>query len=232
MDIADIIAKITKAAGRKSLYHFTRARNLEAIAHFDALWSSCCITADVSGERRLTLQEATYEGYTLTVNSHLRIPQAMMKTGWTVERFRASLDNHVFFWPTRRDCLAMLGTYKRREPDERFAVLEFDAAAVLAANRETARLSKYDSGSAPRFPLRTGYRKSPDMFLPLAEFGRLLNNEVPAKASEIKEVLIEDRVNRLTRFLRAIYVQDKQEAPERWSGFAAAIESLYRPLEP
>jgi hypothetical protein len=59
-------------------------------------------------------------------------------------------------------------------------------------------LSKYDSGSSPRFPTHCSYKKSPSMFLPLSEFKSIMNNTVPVKASEIREVLIEDQVNNVS----------------------------------
>lgn len=225
-NIAEAIANLTRAEGRKSLYHFTRAANLPAMARFDALWSSYRITPEHAGERRLAAKEVDHDGYALTVNSHLRIPEGMMAPGCSVERFRACLDKHVFFWPTRRDCLKMLETYKRREPDERFAVLELDAARLLAANGTAVKLSKYDSGSSPRFPQNCTYRKSPEMFVPLAEFGRAVDHAAPVKASEVKEVLVEDRVDQASRFLKAVYVDGAFDIAREWRRFAAAMDAF------
>jgi hypothetical protein len=225
-DIANIIARITKSAGRKSVYHFTRAKNLPAIAHFDSLWSSHRIVPHSEGERRLTSKEACHEGIAITVNAHLRIPANLMEGDCTVEQFRACLDRHVFFWPTRQDCLKMLNTYKRREPSERFAVLELDASPLLLAHSKRVRLSKYDSGSSPRFPKHCLYRKSPEMFLSLADFGRKNNDTVPVKPSDIKEILIEDSVRSITHFLKAVYIDNLDDIPINWLKFSRSLHSL------
>ncbi|WP_219837562.1 DUF7002 family protein [Paenibacillus sp. R14(2021)] len=225
-EIEAIIALVTKAGGRKSLYHFTRAGNLPAISQFDALWSSSRIMQDSTGERRLAAAEVHVDGYSLTVNSHLRIPESMMDAGVTLEQFRACLDQHVFLWPTIRDCRKMLDTYTRREPDAAFAVLEFDAKALLTSCSEAVKLSKYDSGSSPRFPNNCGYRKSPAMFLPLAEFGRVGSSTVPAKAAEIKEVLVEDQLRHMSRFLRAVYAANASDVPAAWQGIVKSLAAF------
>ncbi|WP_336790558.1 DUF7002 family protein [Paenibacillus sp. MMO-177] len=211
-----IIALITKSTGRKSAYHFTRASNLQAIAHFDAIWSSQHLLPESTGQRRTSREEISYEGTSVTVNSHLRIPEAMMESGCSVEEFRAFIDKHVFFWPTRRDCLKMLTTYMRREPDVPFAVLELDAFALLLAHEESVRLSKYDSGSSPRFPKSCYYRKSPAMFVSLADFGRRTDPAVPVKPSEIKEILLEEKAGSITRLLKSVYAPNPEHVPPKW----------------
>jgi hypothetical protein len=211
-----IIAAITKSNGRKSLFHFTRLRNLSAIAHFDALLSSSSIDPQWTGERRSEPRSVSYGGHTLTINAHLKIPGSMFEAGTTQEQFRACLDRHVFFWPTLKDCQKMIDTYSRREPDEQFAVLEFAAHSVLTEHYSAVKLSKYDSGSAPRFPGHCSYRKSPEMFLPANRFKTILNHTVPVKASEIREILVEDQVAHVSRHLRAVYVDDEAAVPEPW----------------
>ncbi|WP_144028813.1 DUF7002 family protein [Paenibacillus tyrfis] len=224
--IATNIARITKSVGRKSVYHFTRARNLSAIAHFDSLWSSHRILPHSEGDRRLAIQQINLEGFELTINAHLRIPAAMMEGECTIEQFRSYLDRHVFFWPTRQECLKMLTTYQRREPSEHFAVLELEASPLLSTNWESVRLSKYDSGSSPRFPKHCRYRKSPEMFVSLADFGHKSNYSVPVKPSEIKEILIENQVRFITRFLKAVYVDNVEDIPNHWLGFTKSLHVL------
>jgi hypothetical protein len=223
-DISEIIADVTKSLGRKSVYHFTRAKNLPAMAHFDALWSGYRTTPLHAGSRRLSAMEVYRDGFAITVNAHLRIPDKIMEAGCTVERFRSFLDRHVFFWPTRRDCLSMLNMYVRREPSERFAVLELNASQLLGANAGAVRLSKYDSGSSPRYPNQCQYKKSTDMFVPLADFGSRPNDAVPVKPSEIKEILIEDRVRFVSQFLNAVYVQDTSDVPDNWAKLARPMQ--------
>lgn len=218
-----VITAVTKAKSRKSLYHFTRVRNLPAIAHFDALLSSYNIDPHFSGERRSEAKEVIYDEFSITINAHLRIPDRMIDAAITQEQFRACLDQHVFFWPTLKDCLKMMDTYARRESDEGFAILEFDANSLLWENYSAVKLSKYDSGSSPRYPTHCSYKKSPAMFLPLNRFKSVWNNTVPVKASEIREVLIEERVKNVSNYLQSVYVDHREDVPDCW-------RSLVRPL--
>ncbi|WP_438444223.1 DUF7002 family protein [Gorillibacterium sp. sgz5001074] len=214
--VEDIIAEITRSSGRKSLFHFTRARNLQVIAAYDALLSSGILNPGSTGARRTVPMELLLGNQRVTINPHLRIPDQMLYSGVTQEQFRACLDRHVFFWPTRRDCLKMMETYARREPAEPFAVLEFDAVSLLSEHVARAKLSKYDSGSAPRFPHTCRYRKTPDMFLPLPRFRTVTDALVPVKSSEIHEVLIEERVSHVSRHLRAVYADAEAFVPACW----------------
>jgi hypothetical protein len=125
VDKEAVLLAITKSKGRKSLYHFTRVRNLPAIVHNDALFSSYHLYPHHAGERRSIVKEVKYFDHTVTINAHLRIADSMIDADCTQEQFRAYLDQHVFFWPTIKDCRKMLDTYKRREPDEAFVILEF-----------------------------------------------------------------------------------------------------------
>lgn len=218
-----VVTAITKAKSRNCLFHFTRVSNLPAIAHYDALMSSNQINPFLAGERRLKAEKVNYHAYSMTINAHLRISNNMIDASITTEQFRACLDRHVFFWPTLRDCQKMMDTYSRRESDERFAVLVFDAYSLLSEHYSTVKLSKYDSGSSPRFPNRCSYKKSLDMFLSLHQFKIVFNNLVPTKASEIREILVEDQVNKVSKYLQSVYVEDCKDVPERW-------RSLMRPL--
>ncbi|MWV42884.1 hypothetical protein GRF59_04520 [Paenibacillus sp. HJL G12] len=216
----DVIQSITPTHNRKFLYHFTRVRNLQAIAHLDSLLSSYSIHPYCTGERRTKPKEVNYGKYPVTINAHLRIPEHMMEAGCTLEEFRSFLDKHVFFWPTMKDCQKMMETYSRREPDENFAVLVLDAFSLLMENFSHVSLSKYDSGSSPRFPKHCTYRKSPEMFVALDDFKIKLNKTVPVKASEVREVLIEAKVTDISRVLRMIYVEDPEMLPVHWKQMA------------
>ncbi len=210
------------------MYHFTRIRNLEVMAHFDTLLSSYRIHPHEAGERRIQPIEVEYGGNQIMINAHLRIPEFMVDASTTLEAFRATLDRHVFFWPTKRDCLKMLDTYTRREPSEAFAILELEASALLTAHYDAVKLSKYDSGSAPRFPKHCTYRKSPSMFLPLKDFGHVepLNTIWPKKASDIKEILIEEQVTNVSSYLRCIYVQHDESLPAGWRSYAMPLQAF------
>lgn len=221
-----VVTTITKAKSRKHLFHFTRARNLPAIAHLDKLLSSNKINPISTGERRLKPEQVSYHEYSITLNAHLRIANSMIDAATTQEQFRACLDGHVFFWPTLRDCKKMMDTYVRREPDEAFAVLEFDAYALLSEQYSNVKLSKYDSGSSPRFPTRCSYKKSLDMFLPLDEFMIKSNNFVPTKASEIREILIEGQVTGVSKYLLSVYVNKWEDVPESWRSLTQPLANL------
>ncbi|MEC0370223.1 DUF7002 family protein [Paenibacillus chibensis] len=190
----EIVASVTPTAGRRTLYHFTRLSNLTAIAASDSLVSSGSMSPYPAGERRTSPMKVRYDRHLITINAHLCIPESMLEPDFTLEQFRAYLDRHVFFWPTRRDCQKMLSTYTRREPEEKFAVLSFDAASLLLDHYDAVKLSKYDSGSSPRYPKHCSYKKSPNMFVDLDHYKIKVNGNVPTKASEIREVLIENRL--------------------------------------
>jgi hypothetical protein len=201
----EIIKYITNIANRKSLYHFTRAKNLDSILFSNALYSSYAVNPNPIGERRDTSLRKELKGKLMILNSHLPIANSMMDPDTSLNQFRTFLDKHVFFWPTLRNCQKMIGIYGRREPNEEFVVLKFDAYLLLRDYYKSVRLSKYDSGSMPRYPSRCLYRKSLKMFLPLDEFKRTNSKLVPTKPSEIYEILISEKVGNLDRYLQAIY---------------------------
>jgi hypothetical protein len=211
-----IIDKITKSSKRKSLYHFTRLSNLHSIAYFDALFSCHKVDPSLSSQRREATMQAKFDGQIFTANPHLRIVDRMMAPGTTQQEFRAYLDQHVFLFPNKRNCLYMMRTYRRREPNESFIILEFDAASLLYDYYYKVKLSKYDSGSSPRFPNRCSYRKGIEMFLPINQFESVKNNLVPTTASEIYEVLVEDEIRNLSKYLRVLYCSNTAEILEKW----------------
>lgn len=221
-----IAADITRAQGRKSLFHFTRASALPAIARFDVLLSSAELSGQETKERRTAPAAVSYNGYTAILNSHLRIPDSMFAPGTTPTGFRAYLDKHVFFWPTVRYLRKMMETYSRREPEERFAVLEFAAYPLILDHFPDVKLSKYDSGSSPRFPASCTYRKSPDMFLPVSCFKKVLNDTVPVKPSQIMEVLVENRVQPVSRYLKAVWAETEEELPAAWRKWFRPLAAL------
>ncbi|MRN52759.1 DUF7002 family protein [Paenibacillus monticola] len=219
-----IIEDITKSPLRRSLYHFTRVRNLQAIATLDGLYSSALLSPEFSkGIRRSEVKHIYVNDQSIVLNAHLRIQPEMMDADTTEEQFRTCLDHHVFLWPTERDCLAMANMYSRREPSEAFAILQFAAYELLADHFAAIKLSKYDSGSSPRYPHRTSYRKSCRMFLPLDSFSKTTDRLIPSKPSEIKEVLIEDKLAPLSKYLQTIYCSEILQVPSRW-------RPLVRPL--
>ncbi|WP_445671812.1 DUF7002 family protein [Paenibacillus sp. FSL R5-0378] len=63
---------------------------------------------------------------------------------------------------------------------------------------DNVELSKYDSGSSPRFPARCSYKKNMEMFLALGQFEIVQKNDVPTKPSEIREVLVQEEVTNLS----------------------------------
>ena len=225
----DIAARITRSPGRQRLFHFTRARNLPLIAALDCLLSSSSISQKETGERRIQPKHVDLELGAATINAHLRIAPQMFAVDTTPESFRAYLDRHVFFWPTLRDCRYMMATYTRREPGESFAVLAFDAEALMTRHACYVKLSKYDSGSSPRYPGRTGYRKSLGMFLPLGQFPGTAALAQPERPAEIREVLIERNVEHLSADLQAVYTDNREMLPEVWLKRQRAFAELNHP---
>ncbi|MGN7765509.1 DUF7002 family protein [Paenibacillus sp. 22594] len=225
-----IIAAITKSPLRASLYHFTRASNLQGMAALDGIFASALLYPKyANGIRRTETREAVYNGQLAVLNAHLRITPEAMKAGTTAEQFRTCLDRHVFLWPTERDCMAMASMYSRREPGETFAILKFDALKLLTDHFDHIRLSKYDSGSSPRYPHRMSYRKSCEMLLPIGQFMAESGPSIPGKPSEIKEVLVEYSLTPLSRYLQTVYCSNQELVPAAWR---AIHEPLVLPATP
>jgi hypothetical protein len=211
-----IVNHVTKYASRKSLYHFTRIRNLKSISFFDTLYSSNLIDPTLSAQRRTEYKQVELYGQSFTINAHLRIADSAIHPSTTQLEFRKHLDQHVFFWPTMRDVQGMINSYSRREPEESFVILKFNAYLLMLDNFNSIKLSKYDSGSSPRYPNRCSYKKSLNMFLPLEYFGSNHDILVPTKPSEIREVLVSGQVAKLTNYLQAIYCENEEDVPECW----------------
>ncbi|MDF2935683.1 MAG: hypothetical protein K0Q90_1056 [Paenibacillaceae bacterium] len=219
-----IIEKIARL--RPLLYHFTRVANLESIIRTNRLMSAKALDPLAPGERRTHPVEVGWSGGAAILNSHLRIADSMMADGISQEEFRSWLNRHVFFWPTARDCRQMLEVYRRREPNGRFCVLALDTRSLLSAHYAAVRLTKYDSGSSPRFPHRCSYRKSPEMFLPLDRFGSSIRTDTPASVPEIKEVLVDGGVTGVAQLLRTVHVQAGEKLPSGWSHMRRPLEEL------
>ncbi|MZQ81284.1 hypothetical protein GQF01_03990 [Paenibacillus sp. 5J-6] len=225
MNVA-VLKKITNSSKRKSLFHFTRVRNLGSMAHLDALYACLTVDPSLSNERRVVRKEIQFHGHVFVANAHLRIADQVMNPQTTHLEFHHYLDQHVFFWPTQRDCLKMLQIYSKREPDEAFAILQLDAEALLSDFYDAVKLSKYDSGSSPRYPNRCSYKKSLQMFLPLHQFEIARENDVPTKPSEIREVLVEEKVTNLSQYVEVIYCESSQGIAERWLKYIRPLQEF------
>lgn len=221
-----IIKNLTKSQLRKSLYHFTRLKNLPSITHFDALFSCHKVEPSLSYRRRETPKIVDYQGYMFIANAHLRIANTVMHPDTTLEEFRSYIDKHVFLWPNKRNCQFMINAYSRRDPTEAFVVFEFDANPLLHDNYNNIRLSKYDSGSSPRFPSRCSYKKSLRMFLPLNQFGLVKNNLVPTKPSEVHEILVLNELSNISRYITALYCRNISDVPENWGKYTKNINEI------
>lgn len=219
-----IIEKIARM--RPLLYHFTRVANLPSIIGSDKLLSANALHPGGPDTRRTQPVGVCHPAGKAILNPHLRIADSMMAEGVSQEEFRSWLNRHVFFWPTARDCRQMLEVYRRREPESRFCVLALDTRQLLAAHYANIRLTKYDSGSSPRFPHRCSYRKSPGLFLPLHQFGSSTRTDTPTTVPEIKEVLANGQVTGITQLLRIVYIQADEELPADWSYLRRPLEDL------
>ncbi|MFN0226020.1 MULTISPECIES: DUF7002 family protein [Paenibacillus] len=219
----EVIQHITNKPERKSLYHFTRVVNLASIADSDTLFASNVIHPNPEGERRTEKEVHLTNGNTVILNAHLKISTEMMDTDTTVGQFRSFLDQHVFLWPTLRLCKQMLHMYSRREPCEKFAILQLDAYPLISDHFDQVRLSKYDAGSMPRYPKRTSYRKTLRMFLPLDEYRKREDSLVPRIPSQIHEIMIHNSVLSLHSYLQTIYCVEISDVPQCWT-------HLHRPL--
>ncbi len=219
-----IIEKIARM--RPLLYHFTRVANLPSIIRSDRLLSANALHPGDPDTRRTQPVEVRHPAGVAFLNPHLRIADSMMAEGVSQQTFRTWLNRHVFFWPTARDCRQMLEVYRRREPNSRFCVLALDTRQLLSAHYADIRLTKYDSGSSPRFPHRCSYRKSPELFLPLRQFGSSTRTDTPSSVPEIKEVLADRQVTGVAQLLRAVYTSADEELPSGWSNQRRPLEEL------
>lgn len=225
----EIVRRITNTPKRKSLYHFTRVDNLYSISTSDELYASDVVHPNPHGKRRTEKEAHRINGKRVILNAHLQISSNMMDTDTNVSQFRAFLDQHVFLWPTLRLCQQMLQMYSRREPCEKFAVLQLDAYPLLSDHYDRARLSKYDAGSMPRYPKRTSYRKTLRMFLPLDEFRERNDSLVPRIPSEIHEILIHGSVSSLHSYLQAVYCTDITDVPNAWAHLYRSLREIQSP---
>ncbi|NQX64206.1 DUF7002 family protein [Paenibacillus qinlingensis] len=221
-----IVKKITNSSMRKSLFHFTRARNLPSILHLDALYSCNQVNPQLSDARREARREIQFHGHLFVANAHLKIADQVMDANTTHLAFHQYVDKHVFFWPTQRDCKKMLAIYSKREPNEAFAILQFDAYSLMTDFYDRIKLTKYDSGSSPRYPTRTSYKKSLQMFLPIDQFEVVQRNDVPSKPSEIREVLVEGKVTNLSRYLQTVYCDHRSEMNDNWKEHAQSLQGF------
>ncbi|MNC05268.1 hypothetical protein D3C75_527370 [compost metagenome] len=221
-----IIEKI--AHRRPLLYHFTRTANLASITRSDQLLSARELAPLAPAERRTNPVEVVRDSGAdrAILNPHLRIADSMLAEGVSQEEFRRWLNRHIFFWPTAKDCRQMLEVYRRREPSGRFCVLALDTRLLLAAHYAAVRLTKYDSGSSPRFPHRCSYRKSPEMFLPLDRFGSSTRTDTPVSVAEIKEVLVDGQATGVAQLLRAVYADADEELPADWNHMRRSLADL------
>ncbi|CAH1203826.1 hypothetical protein PAECIP111891_02439 [Paenibacillus allorhizoplanae] len=221
-----IVKKITNSSKRKSLFHFTRARNLPSISHVDALYSCNQANPHLSDERREVRREIQFHGHVFVANAHLKIADQVMDANTTHLEFHKYVDKHVFFWPTHLDCQKMLAIYSKREPNEVFAILQLDAQSLMTDFYDMIKLTKYDSGSSPRYPARTSYKKSLQMFLPIDQFEIVKRNDVPSKPSEIREVLVEGKVTNVTHYLQTVYCDNRSWINENWRKYTQSLQGF------
>jgi hypothetical protein len=218
-----LVALVTRSNGRKSLYHFTRMSNLLSMATSDSLCSAEKSLPLAVYQKRAAPVILSAHDQTITLNAHLRIVDSAIHPDLTQLEFFAFIDKHVFFCPTVREVQKFLANYSRREPKESFAILQFNARSLLLDHFNSIKLSKYDSGSSPRFPNQSTYKKSLEMFMPLMQFGTRQDRLVPVKSSEIHEILIEHEVVSITKHLEAVYTDLQETVPLSW-------KHLWKPL--
>nr|WP_310224755.1 hypothetical protein [Paenibacillus qinlingensis] len=201
---------------------------MPSISHVDALYSCHDVNPNLSDARREVRSEISFNGHLFVANAHLKIADGVMDVNTSHLTFHQYVDKHVFFWPTQRDCQKMLEIYSKREPNEAFAVLQFDAQSLMTDFYDQIKLTKYDSGSSPRYPTRTSYKKSLQMFLRLEQFQQIDRNDVPTKPSEIREVLVEGKVTDVTRYLQTLYCDHTSLLNDNWREHAQPLQGFYR----
>jgi hypothetical protein len=223
---SQIVSRITNSPIREFLFHNTDIRNLNSIAHFDAMFSCHRVDPTLSQQRRTTSITTSYQGQVFIANDQLKIHDSMMATGITKQAFRAYLDKHVFFWPTYSDCKRMYTSYVRRQPNNQRVIFKFRAFDLLLSNFSRTKICKYNSGSNPLNIHACSYRKGPHIFLPANDFEVVQRHDVPTSPTEIREVLVEGEVVNISRYIEKIYCPNINMLPVSWRGFYEHISAF------
>lgn len=174
---------------RPYLYHLTAARNVNLIARRGELR---CASAWLEGagqvttERRETAIEVCSHGDMVLLRDQkpLAVGAIDLEAGWSLERFVAHLNAHVFFWP---------GTANKpiQEGQNHFARYRFENPAILRVATQwlidtnvELRFSRYNSG-APRC---SHGRRSPRGAKTFVS-----EHEVDGSVSDVCEVVVVER---------------------------------------
>ncbi|MBC9784988.1 hypothetical protein H1S01_10755 [Heliobacterium chlorum] len=224
----DKIANVVKLfIGRyASLYHYTDIQNLESIQSSNTLISCNSVDPNLSKDRRSKPIETIYNEKTFIANDQLEIVNSMFADGITPHDFRKFLDRHVFFWLNKGDCLSMFGSYKRRIPQKKAAIIVFNAQTILSACWDSTKFCKYNSGSSPQNPSSCTYKKNFDIFLPANCLGTNRCPHVPTKVSEIKEVLVESKVMNLSDHVEKVFTESVDQIPRDWQDYYCPISNF------
>ena len=166
------------------LYHMADARNWESIERHGLLSTSALLDrCGVSGDARIMLQAShrpatvpleSESGTVFVRDQHPLDPTAL--TGclddMSPEAWYLTLNERVFFWPTRDRLERMLGAYGRSEQ----AVFEVDTRALLERYTNRLELSHINSGYAStRYPPA---RRGRHTFIPLSDYVYSARNKV------------------------------------------------------
>lgn len=222
-----IVSTITNSSGRKFLFHNTDLRNIESIAYTDTLYSCQSVDPSLSYRRRTEAIAINFNGFKFVANDQLKIHDEMMAPGVSKKAFRTFLDKHVFFWATHTDCKRMYKSYERKQPKNKRVVFKFNASDLLLQNFPRVKLCKYNSGSNPLNIRACNYRKGPHIFLPARLFLSKHSDDVPTSPAQIREILIEEKVKHISKYIDTIYCHNKSDLPSHWKKFYKHISSFW-----
>lgn len=130
-----------------------------------------------------------------------------LRDGLTPAEWHARLNARVFFWLSRARVLTLLAGRAYR--DHAHAVLELDAAALVAAYRDRIELSPINSGATGRFPAPRGR----DTFLPLADYPYAAYAR-RRRGERVVELTVPGSVPDAARFVRRVSVMRGPEVTE------------------
>lgn len=110
------------------------------------------------------------------------------------------LNARVFFWPSRRKLLNLLGARSYR--DAAHDVVELDARALVEAYRDAVTLSAINSGAV--LFANTAPKRGPRTFLPISDYPYAERRRTHGRDERVAELAVTGGVPDAARFVRRV----------------------------
>ena len=186
---------------RSPLYHITRLRNLPGLRKQNTLFSINYVKDhfnETVPTQRFNLKQSEI---------HIKIggdfsytPNFQIKVKGADANFYNRLDSFVFLWNNGSYYKRML---ERCVKEYTVAVLEIDPKKFIEkTDHAKIYVSRVNSGSNPRTRVKN---KTPNIFIPINQI--CSNNPLsPKNIQDIKEILIEDKLENLESLVNTVYL--------------------------